>query len=334
MSEYLTDRQRSHTAEEREKLFHALGIRWDRLTEGRSPGTIKAMGCDIALYIRWCNNQGVAPFPLPPESLALYVESLIDRGLKLTSVRRFVFSIRALHVVQEHAHPGADPAWPPLWKALVRRFEGTGALGGVQATPLTRQDFSRMVAACGSNRWGLRDKALLYVARDSLCKSSELAALRFEDIHSNDDLIGGYLRVPPVGASNAAERFDYRALSPATLGHVGAWCVVADIDSGYLFPAMSGRRRADTSPLTGGLGPQEIGRIIRRLAALAGLDHAYSLTSESLRVGGVQHLMAAGATLDQIRQAAGWKTYHGIQRQASWLPNGKATPWRKLGDDM
>jgi len=71
----------------------------------------------------------------------------------------------------------------------------------------------------------------------------------------------------------------------------------------------------------------------RRLAVDAGLERAHTFTSESLRAGAVQHLMAHGATLDQIRQSAGWKTYRGIQRQAAWTPNAKPLPWGRYKND-
>jgi integrase len=325
---------RTYLTEQGRELFHAHGIPWDRLIEGRSHRTALAIGSDISLCVRWCEAEGIEPFPLPPEDLARYIGSMIDRGMKLTSVRRNIYSIGALHAVQGYSHPANETAWRPLWRSLIKRLEAAGAQGDVQAIPLTRHDFGQMVARCGTDLRGLRNKALLYVARDSLCKSFQLAALRFEDIYSGDDINGGYLRVPAVDASNAQGRFDYRPLSPATLGHIATWCERAGIDSGYLFPAIGGRRRADASPLSGGMGPQEIGRIIRRLAVSAGLDHAHTVTSESLRVGGVQHLMAQGATLDQIRQSAGWKTYRGIQRTAVWPPNVKPIPWGKLDDDM
>ena len=330
---YLKDRHRPLGADEREKLFRAHEIDWNRLVRGRSLRTVQAMGSDIALYVLWCDDQGVAPFPLPIENLARYVGTLIDRGLKLTSVRRYIYSVGALHLAQQHPHPGDHPGWPPLWEALVWRLQEIGAQGDVQAVPLTKHDFGQMVAACGPNRWGLRDRALLHVARDSLCKSSQLSALRLEDIYGQDDFGGGYLRVPPVGAAKAEDRCDYRPLSPASLEHIATWCTVADIEGGYLFLAIGGRRRADTSSLGGGLRPQEVSRIIRRLAVKAGLENAHTLTSESLRVGGVRNLMAAGATLDQIRQSAGWKTYRGIQRQAAWPPNVKPMPWPEVDDD-
>ena len=94
-----------------------------------------------------------------------------------------------------------------------------------------------------------------------------------------------------------------RWLSPRTAAALRAWLDCARIASGPLFRAIRKNGVAKPSPLE----PGEIARLLKNMAAKAGIDSAM-ISGHSARVGMSQDLVAAGADLAAVMQAGRWKT--------------------------
>ncbi|EIL90106.1 tyrosine-type recombinase/integrase, partial [Rhodanobacter sp. 115] len=61
------------------------------------------------------------------------------------------------------------------------------------------------------------------------------------------------------------------------------------------------------------LGAQEVARIFRRRAVAAGLDHAFTISGHSARVGSANDLINNGYTTAQIQDAGNWKSAEMVQ---------------------
>jgi integrase len=157
----------------------------------------------------------------------------------------------------------------------------------------------------------LRDIAMLRVARDLLARRSELVALTVADIQASevDDGSGAALIRRSKTDQEGEGAVGY--LSPRTMGALRAWLDAAVITHGPLFRSVNRHGRVGTRPL----GPDDVARRFKRLAALAGLDPA-RVSGHSARVGMAQDLVSAGFGLPEILQAGRWKTATMVARYA------------------
>jgi integrase len=81
-----------------------------------------------------------------------------------------------------------DPIQHPNVKIEMRRMYRTLGRYTKQAYGINKDLLGKMAAATDNSLRGIRDKAILLVAYDSLCRRSELVSLEFEDlvVDSND----------------------------------------------------------------------------------------------------------------------------------------------------
>ncbi|MGE0736613.1 MAG: site-specific integrase [Alphaproteobacteria bacterium] len=194
--------------------------------------------------------------------------------------------------------------------ALKRMVRGRGARQK-QAAPVTFEIASKLLGAVGAGLHGARDRALLCVAYDTLCRRSELVALSVADVQDDEDGSGSILVRRSKGDQEGHGSVRY--LAPQTVQAVRDWLHAAHITEGALFRSL-GRAGAVGDPLT----PQEVARILRRLCLRAGIDPA-GIGGHSTRVGAAQDMVAAGLEVGEIMQAGGWKTPVMVARYAERL---------------
>ena len=97
----------------------------------------------------------------------------------------------------------------------------------------------------------------------------------------------------------AKSAFSY--LAPDTLGHLDAWLEAAAITEGAIF-----RSVRKGGAIGEALSDRAVSRIFKVMAQAAGLDMDPS--GHSVRVGCSQDMVAAGFSLPEVMQAAGWKS--------------------------
>jgi hypothetical protein len=106
-------------------------------------------------------------------------------------------------------------------------------------------------------------------------------------------------------------------LSAATVTHLRRWMEAAGITSGPVFRAIS-----RGGAVGGALGAKAVPRILKLLAARAGIDPAM-VSGHSARVGMAQDLVAGGADLPEVMQAGQWKSPAMPARYAERLLAGR-----------
>ena len=178
-----------------------------------------------------------------------------------------------------------------------------------QALGLTRDLRDKLFAACPDNLTGLRNRALIAVGYDTLCRRAELVSLRLEDLLQ---LENGAMSILVRRAKNdpfGDGRYGY--LTPRTVEILKEWLEAAAIQKDWLFRKVSGRRIGSNA-----LHPYTVNLIIKGAADAARLDPQIiqSLSGHSMRVGAAQDLMADGVGLLPIMRAGGWKSMNIIAR--------------------
>ena len=143
-----------------------------------APNTLRAYCSDMLEFIAYCDKTGSCPLPAEPKVVADFLMQTVRQGIKSSTIRRKVSSISAIHRLSSFDDPTKHSevriTQRKIYRQLGTRFN--------QAYPITRTLLNRLLATCGNDLHGLRDRALLLVAYDSMRRRSELISLRVEDI--------------------------------------------------------------------------------------------------------------------------------------------------------
>ena len=274
---------------------------------GSAPATVKAVRSDWAQYLTWCETSGMTPLPASVDQLETFLSAMIDKGRKRSTVDRYLYTVGLVHIAAGLPSPSKDPDWPVKWKKLIRRLKTTGGHVRKQAGELDMASLETILATLSDTPRDLRDAALLSLASDTLCRESELVAVRVEHLHHNRRRNTWSLHVPFSKTNQDGDTPDYRFVSLDTIARIRVWQAAGNITEGVLFRPMGGRPRADGATDVA-LLPQEVARIFRRRAKAAGLNNAGTISGHSARIGSANDLAEHGATGAQIQLAGGWKT--------------------------
>jgi integrase len=274
-----------------------------------TPNTARAIKSDQKVFDAWCMQKGILPLSerktaVPPETVAAFVKTMAEEK-KPATIRRYVASIAHWHRAAKAANPCADTAVTLAMKAMHR----TKGRAQKQAEPFARIHVDAALKA--RPRLSLRDlrqRAILAVAYDTLCRASELVALRVKDIKTEADGSATIL-VERSKTDQQGEGSD-RYLHIDTIRHVRAWLCAADLVDGALFRAVLKGGRVG-----GPLHECEIGRAMRELAPKA----AGHVSAHSTRVGAATDMVAKGIQMAAIMQAGGWKTETMVARYSRRL---------------
>jgi len=146
-----------------------------------APSTIRAYKTSFERFIGFCEVCEVDALPATPPAVAKYVSKLTASGLKSSTIRIMVAAISSIHKLNLLC----DPTQHPVVKIELRRMHRTLGRYSQQAFGITAPILEKMLGATANNLRGIRDRALLLLAYDSMCRRSELVSLRICDIHSN-----------------------------------------------------------------------------------------------------------------------------------------------------
>ncbi len=275
---------------------------WDRalrkLSGAYSDNTLRAYASDFRIFEAWCLHRGRSFLPAEPETLCRFIECQAMRHKPSTVCRRLV----AISRIQK-LFGLEDPTDDEDVRLTLRRMQRRQGRRQKQALGLTAHLRDRLIDAASEDLRGLRNRALIAVGYDTLCRSAELVALRAEDIQMNPDGSGLVLVRKAKNDPFAEGRLAY--LSSRTGAILNRWLTAAGITEGWVFRGVWGMTIAAAS-----IQSRHVGRIVKQLATAARLDHekVEALSSHSMRVGAAQDMAAAGIELALIMHAGGWKS--------------------------
>jgi integrase len=241
--------------------------------------------------------------------VAAFVDAMGDAKAPAT-IRRYVASIAACHRAARLPNPCGDDTV----RLALKRLHRAKGRAQAQAAPLTRDRVEIMLAAGGDGPRALRNRALLAVAYDSLCRRSELVVLGCGDVQAgpHDD---GTLTLRRSKTDQEGQG-SIRYLAPDTMRAVRAWMDAAGHGEGALFRSV-GKGGAIGGPLDTG----DVARIFKSMARAAGLDASIvaAISGHSSRVGAAQDQVRHGVELPAVMQAGGWTTPAMVARYSARL---------------
>ncbi len=256
-------------------------------------------------FIRYCAENSTFALSANPVDIAKFLLTTVSNGIKSATIRRKVASISAVHRLSNFE----DPTKHPEVKLCVRKINRQLGSRFDQAYPVTRTVLDKLLSVCGDDLRGLRNKALLLLAYDSMRRRAELVSLRVEDIQMSDEGKSSILLRKSKTDQTSSGHWIH--LSHETTSALNNWLRTANISSGFILRGLHTGDR--TCPE---LGASQVSRIFKSLARSAELNDEVvkGISGHSMRVGAAQDLLLNGASLPQIMVKGGWAKTDTVMR--------------------
>jgi len=289
------------------------------LDQAISPATTRAYRRDLDYFWAWAKVNGCPPrYPVPLALLITFIDqhlagldlktrtTLRRAGLKvmdsvwsIATLRRTLASLSVEHSIRGLPNPCKDPAL----RLRVNRAARLKTESLRRRRPITLDVLTLLLAACGKDLRGTRDRAILLVGfAGGGRRRSELAALNVEDLEPVSE---GYLA--KLGR-HKTRRFTGDGLRFPILGQAAGaldtWLRRSGIKSGPVFRGID--RHGNVLPAMVGRG---IHRIVRRLVAKAGLP-VREFGAHSLRIGFITQAARQGIALPEAMAISGHRSIH------------------------
>jgi integrase len=270
---------------------------------------MRAYRADFTKFIEFCVVHHTEALPASPSIIALYVAEL-SKQYSASFIRRIVVSISSVHRLNYYVDPTKDPEV----NLAIRRMHRQIGRHSSQAHAINKDLLDRMLNATEDSLRGVRDRALLQVAYDSLCRRSEITALQFEDLvvtHEPQTQKTSARILLRRSKTDQEAQGKWLHVRQDTWLAIQEWLNVSNINSGLLFRGVNRGYK-----ITNALGVGQIGRIYKRLVRTAGLDEklAKHISGHSMRVGAAQDLLLSGASLPIIMARGRWSKPDTVMR--------------------
>lgn len=242
----------------------------------------------------WAGLQDPVDLPVPLPLVESYLTHLADT-LSLSSV-----NLAAAAIAEFHAIAGVDLRLGDLWRTRRGIRNAKGVAARRKAPPLKTDHVARMLAICGPDLIGTRDRAILALGFSAGLRRSEIASLRFDDVEIGRDGMRLQIRRSKTdqagqGAELVIERTPDSAFCPVAA--LEAWLQAADITDDALFRGVNRWGHLNHSPLSG----EAIRLIVRNRAIEAGLKRD-DFRAHSLRAGLATSAFELGVSLVAVQK--------------------------------
>jgi len=244
---------------------------------GVADNTLRAYDSDWKQFETWCTTVHLCPLPAAPETVALYLASMLDR-LKVSTMQRRLWAVGRRHREAALDNPVTSPRIQELLRLARKRRPPRR-----QVRPLTVDRLHTIIQALGDSLTDSRDGALLMTLWTAAMRRSEAVGLHVHDLawdppgavlwlaHSKTDQEGQGRFIPiPAGPDPA--------FCPVTALRV--WLRRARISHGPVFRAVDRWGAISSSALS----DRAVALIVKARCAAVGLDPA-EFSGHSCRSG-------------------------------------------------
>jgi integrase len=259
--------------------------------------TLRAWKADWAVFTMSCRAYRLESLPATPKAVRAFVFECLGKGKKPATVRRYVSTIGRAH----RASGVADPTASEDVRLALKEMGRNSNARQKQARGLVWAEIEGFLSIEPRNLRDMRDRALVAVAYDTMCRREELVSLLVEDIAEASDRSGSILirrsKTDTTGEGAAAY------LSPLTMRLVSIWLKESGLKAGPVFVRVHGAVGVGAA-----LTAQNVMTILRKVGKWIGLDKEEweKISGHSARVGAAQDLLALNMDLPSVMQAGRW----------------------------
>lgn len=285
----------------------------ERVADGWSANTRRGYAHDWGRFSTWCDASGLRSLPATGATLANYLTHLIETDHPApATLDRILGTLQSHHKAVDLA-VNAKPARLVL-RSYRRQWSDEG--GRVRrAAAVDVVQLRAMIDATGPGLVGLRDRTLLLLGFTMMARRSELAGLDLDDIRFVSEGLEAFI------ASSKTDQDAHGATVRVPYGTLAATCAVRtthawvqalaerEVTEGPLLRGIDRHGRlagtpGATSRGTGRMSGDGINRLVKHLAAAAGLE---GVTAHSLRAGSATASAMAGVPRAQIARQGRWE---------------------------
>jgi site-specific recombinase XerD len=292
------------TAQQRE-LANVLAS-WSQQARGAyATSTQRAWRADWKVFMNFCAKTGFCALPADAHTVREFVLDCRERHKKPATVRRHLATITRAHKAARCPDPCAEePA-----RLAMRETARLATTRQRQARGLIWSEIQRFLSIEPEHLRDHRDRALVTVGYDTLCRSEELVAIDVEHVHFESDGSATILIARSKTDQEGEGAFAY--LAPATVRLLRRWLKESALKEGALF-----RRIAGGTIVGERLKPPAVATVVKRVGKWIGLpqEHYRMLSGHSTRVGATQDLLACNTDVGSLMQAGRWKDARMPQR--------------------
>ena len=274
-----------------------------------APSTIRAYRADFNDFISFCHSRNANALPAEPYSLVEYICKLTGSGRSSATIRRALCGLSAMHKLNRFDDPTKDPDVALEMRRMHRKLGRSSS----QAGSINAATLDRLLLTTDISIRGIRDRALLLVAYDTLCRRSELVSLQVKDVKINIkngvEISSILLRKSKTDQDSTGK---WLHLSQRAHQALAEWMKKLPEGQEYLMVGISREGRISRSSL----GSGQVNRIYKRIARSAELDElvVQGISGHSMRVGAAQDLLNSGASMPIIMQRGRWSKTDTVMR--------------------
>ena len=271
--------------------------------------TIRAYKADFVKFIEFCEERNEGALPALPSSIANFIIELSNDKRSSAGIRRALCGISTIHKLNRLEDPTKDPDVTIEMRRMHRKL---GRLSS-QAGSINADTLDKLLLATDDSIRGIRDRSLLLVAYDTLCRRSELVSLQVKDVKIN---IKNEIETSSILLRKSKTDQDstgkWLHLSPRAHLALVEWMKELPEGQENLIVGIDRGGRISRSSLNSG----QVNRIYKRIARDAGLDELVieGISGHSMRVGAAQDLLNSGASMPIIMQRGRWSKTDTVMR--------------------
>ena len=243
--------------------------------QARASATLRAYRSDWVHFSAWCTAYRFIALPAPPETIGGYLAAHAGTLSVATLTRR----LSSIAIGHRNAGYSLDTKHPAIRDVMggIRRTHGVAQR---QAAPMTVPVTRLVVATCAGTLIDRRDRALVLAGVAGAFRRSELVALDVADLAAVPEGYRITIRRSKSDQDGEGQVIQLGRTGRATcpVGAVEAWIAAAGLTAGPLFRSVDRHGRLGSS-----LSTRAVADVVKKRAALAGLDGAFS--GHSLRSG-------------------------------------------------
>ena len=280
----------------------------ERIDGAYAPASIRAYKADFNELIHFCDEEGEEALPTHPQAIANFIMKMSNDKRSSASIRRAVAGIATIHKLNRYPDPTKDPDVVLEMRRMHRKLGRACS----QAESINADTLDKLLLATDDSIRGIRDRALLLVAYDTLCRRSELVSLQVKDVKINIkngiETSSILLRKSKTDQDSTGK---WLHLSPRAHLALVEW--MKELPEGQEMLYCGLNRALDISPQ---IGAGQINRIYKKIARKAGLDESAieGISGHSMRVGAAQDLLNSGASMPVIMQRGRWSKTDTVMR--------------------
>jgi site-specific recombinase XerD len=268
--------------------------------QDKAESTRRAYRSDFAAFQVFCRSRGVDALPALPETVAAFLASEAEAGLKPSTIGRRCAAIRYASKLAGHEPPTDSEAV----KATLRGIRRTVGVAPRKLAAATAEKVIGMQTLTRRGIIGKRDKALLLLGFSLAARRSELVSLDFDDITECPE--GLRVRIKRSKTDQESQGVTIAVCRGAIACPVKAlreYLDAAGITSGPVFVQIRKGGHVTDQRLSG----EAVRRIVKLYAAKLGLDPK-QYGAHSLRAGAITSAASRGASVFKISDVSRHKS--------------------------